>query len=581
MGISSGRIIDRAGRGALPVGIENFELVAEKYTYVDKTLLARELVDNEGKAVLFCRPRRFGKSLAMRMLQCYFEAPVAEAREPIPDRSALFEGLAITDEGERYTREAGAHPVIFLSLGGAHGLTWEEVRIRIASYVADECRRHDYLMDDPEVAESDKGMLRRLMAREPEGGDLEASLAFLSRLLARHHGAGTVILVDEYDAPITEGHLRGFREKAVTFFRSWLTDALKATTSLFLGIMTGVQRVSRESIFSGLNNIVVDTPLDHRFTEAFGFTESEAEALAAHAGLEAKTDEMRDWYDGYRFGNDRVYNPWSVLSYLENDGVAQPYWGNTSSNAVVHELFLQAEGATAEELAALAAGGSVAEPIDLATVFDMIGVDPQAIWSQLYLAGYLTTNDVAEPNDADMPRRLEVPNREVRLLYRGEFAERSRLVAGNRARLLALHRALTSGDAPGAEGALRRIMLDSASARDLVAENSYHMLLLGLLYYVYGYMFPKSNDEAGDGFADVLLEPERENAGRLPSLAIELKWERAGREPLSDGELASLAQAALDQADGRSYADPLPPGPVLTWGIGFSGKRVAAVCREG
>ncbi|MBQ9003367.1 MAG: AAA family ATPase, partial [Eggerthellaceae bacterium] len=480
MGISSGRIIDNAGRKALAIGVEDFERLIGSYVYVDKSLLARELIDRrEFGATLFCRPRRFGKSLAMRMLQCYFEAPVEGASVPIPDRSALFDGLAIMQAGERYTREQGAHPVVYLNLGGAHGMTWEEVSSSIASYMAGECKRHDYLLDSGVLDEGEKARLSCMKDGRFEPIELKTSLAWLSGLLARHHGAGTVILIDEYDAPVTEGHLRGFRDEAVTFYRSWLTDALKGTTSLYTAVLTGVQRVSRESIFSGLNNIEVDTALNHRFSEAFGFTEEEAAELATYLGRDGSLDEMRDWYDGYVFGGERVYNPWSLLSYLAEGGVAQPYWGNTSSNAVVHDLFRQAEGVTREELEALAAGGAVSEPIDLATVFDMIGVDPQAIWSQLYLAGYLTTGDTAEPNNVFLERELRVPNREVGLLYRQEFAERSLTVAGNRASLTALHRALKAGDAPALEAALRRILLDSPSALDLVRENSYHMLLVG------------------------------------------------------------------------------------------------------
>ncbi|MBQ9003879.1 MAG: AAA family ATPase, partial [Eggerthellaceae bacterium] len=541
MGISSGRIIDNAGRGALAIGVEDFETVIDNYVYVDKSRLIAELVDRPGSATLFCRPRRFGKSLALRMLQCYFEAPVEGGRVPIPDRSRLFEGLAIMGAGERYTSEMAAHPVIFLTLGEVEGSTWDEALDVIKMVVADEFARHDYLLASPTLRDSEHARFEALADGAASGGELSTSLAWLSDLLARYHGARTVILIDEYDKPVTAGHLKGFREEAVTFYRTWLTGALKATTSLYLGVMTGVQRVSRESIFSGLNNIEVDTALNHEFPEAFGFTEAEACELAGHVGKADRVADMRDWYDGYVFGGERVYNPWSLLNFLSKGGAAQPYWGNTSANAVVHDLFSQAEGATADELAALAAGGTVRERVDLATVFDMIGRDPSAIWSQLYLAGYLTTEDTAEPNNTRLKRELRVPNREVGMLYRDEFYERSEAVAGNRARLDHLHDALVEGDAPALEEALRRILLDSPSALDLVRENSYHMLLVGLTYYVYGYRFPLSNREAGDGRADVVLAPEREYVGKLPGIVVEVKQ---GRD-LDDDALAQLAQDAL------------------------------------
>ena len=388
-------IVDNRGKKALPIGVENFDAVVRTGVYVDKTLLIRDLLDGvQGSTTLFCRPRRFGKSLAMRMLQCFFEAPVEGL---IASKRQLFENLAIWGEDEYYRAEQGAHPVIYLTLGAANGASWEEVRRRIAGSVAAEYSRHRYLYDSPLLFANERSMFERLACGQGSNEELERSLAWLSSLLHQYHGSETVILIDEYDRPITEGYLGGFREETTHFMRTWLTDALKGTVDLRLACVTGVQRVSKEPIFSDLNNLTVDTPLSERHAESFGFTEAEAEALAAYMGLPAeKLPEMREWYDGYCFGGVRVYNPISTLRYLQ-ERTAQPYWTNTSGNAVVTRLFQRADLGLNARLQRLARGGTVEAPLDMQVVFGEIDSDTSAVWSQLYLGGYLTTDDVEFP----------------------------------------------------------------------------------------------------------------------------------------------------------------------------------------
>ena len=572
-----GAVIDRTGYRRLPIGSENFEAVVSQRVYVDKTALIRELIDAAYDVTLFCRPRRFGKSLAMRMLQCYFEAPVEDGPRSIPSRAALFEGLEISRAGARYPREMGAHPVVFLNLGAVGGGTWGDTRAQLAQVVATEYLRHAYLRSSGVMTAEDKAYFARVASGSPDDAELRSSLSWLSERLCRHHGAGTVILIDEYDHPVTVGHLRGYRDEAVSFMRGWLTGALKATTSLRLACLTGVQRVSRESIFSGLNNIVVNTPMDGRFGEGFGFTASEAEELASRCGLPPRRlPQMRDWYDGYCFGGTDVYNPWSVLNYLDQGGVAQPYWGNTSDNAIVHQLFARASGREADELRALAAGEGVTEALDLSTTFSAIDdghalADSSALWGQLYLAGYVTTDDVAVPNDAMRERRLRVPNREVAYLFRSEFVERSVREHG-RDRLRRFREALLGLDADGLSRALDAVLDESPSYLDLTSENSYHMLLLGLLYDVPGYRFPRSNRERGDGRPDVTLEPETENQDRLPAVVIEVKSE--GDVPIDE-----QVQHALAQIERRRYGVGLSGRGLVAWGIAFRGKRALCACR--
>ena len=562
-------IVDHAGRRELPVGIESFADMLSGFVYVDKTLALKELVDRCG-VTQYCRPRRFGKSTLLRMIQCFFELPV---QGYIPDCRELFDDLAIAGQGERYLEERGAHPVVYLNLASCAGATFADARARISQIMADEYIRHAYLLESPRLLGFEKERFERVAAGAATPAELTSSLATLSKLLSRHHGgAQAVILIDEYDTPINEGYVKGYRQEMLDFYRSWLTDALKGTTNLYCAALTGVLRVSQESIFSELNNVQVDTTLDDDHAEAIGFTEAEAEALATYVGRADRMDDMRQWYDGYRFGTTRVYNPWSVLRFLRS-GEAQPYWTNTSSNGIVRDLVARAGQDETVELARLAAGGTVARPLDLRTVFDGLASNPSAVWAQMYQAGYLTTEDTGFPNDSKRQRALKVPNFEVGELFAQELIDRSVRMAGSRHRLDALHRAVSSADAPAFQDALRQILLDSPSYHDLTDEGRYHTLLLGLLYCVPGYKPATSNRESGDGRCDVLLEPLPERARDFPALAMELKLAKKGEDLVEVARDVALAQAVR-----LSYGHGLAGSRSVLWGIAFYGKDVACAC---
>ena len=566
------RIVDLSGKKRLPIGSEDFERVVQDFTFVDKTPLIRDLIDSMYGTVLFCRPRRFGKSLAMRMLQCYFEAPVDGY---VDDRTRLFDHLAIGAMGEEYDRHRGAHPVIYLSLGNVMGSSWEQARDIMDAAIAQEYARHSYIGDSLDALDRDR-FTRQRTANATEA-EFVNSLAWLSEKLSRYHGSRTVVIIDEYDRPVSVGHLNGYRDEAVEFMRSWLTSALKATTSLFQACLTGVQRISRESIFSGLNNIVVNTSIDAEFTEGFGFTSDEAEALARYVGQGASIGEMRDWYDGYCFGGVDVYNPWSVVNYLKSGGVAQPYWANTSDNAIVRELFLRADESTNSDLDALAGGSTVTQPLNLATAFDQIESEGAAIWSQLYLAGYVTTDDVGTPNMSTLERRLRIPNREVADLFLQQFRERSISLAGDAGRLGELHSAMASGDEQSLQDVLGDILADSSSFFDLRDENSYHMLLLGLLFGMPGYKNPLSNREFGRGRPDIAIVPIDSERRRLPGIVIELK--RGVKS--SSSRLAGWASEAIAQIGEREYCRLVATeAGCLKWGMAFSGKKLAVRCEK-
>lgn len=569
----SPRIIDRRGKGIVAIGIESFADVAARHVYIDKTSVIADLIDRGG-VTLFCRPRRFGKSLMLRTLQCYFEAPVEGF---CPDRSKLFEGMSIMEQDVFYTGELGTHPVIYLGLNSCGGNTWEAMKATIAARVADEYLRHAYLLDSPRLLQAEREQFETICAERGSDADLEGSLARLAKWLSRHHGSQVVVLIDEYDKLVTEGYLYGYREEATTFLKRWLTGALKGTVDLYLSVLTGVQRISKESIFSDLNNFTMDTPLDHPFAEAFGFTRDEVSLLAAHLNHPDKIEEAVAWYDGYDFGGEGVFNPWSVLNYFRSGCIAQPYWTNTSTNDAVRRLIGHADDALNTQLTTLAAGDAIEAPLDLSMVFGEIDSDTHAVWPQLYLAGYVTTHDVKKPNDAGLPRRLEVPNKEVRRLFGRELLNRAESAAGSQAALSAIHEALRSGDAAALADGLERALLDSVSYHDLQNENSCHMWLLSLFYGMPGYGFPRSNREVGRGRPDIVVEPDAAHEMHLPAIACEVKFAK-----IPD---AAHLQAAADAAVGAQalplrYAHGLSGAGSILWGIAFdAGKHVAVSAR--
>ena len=567
------RIVDRSGRRQLPIGIESFEDVLSSFVYVDKSLAVAELVDRRG-VTLYCRPRRFGKSTFLRMLQCFFDTTPDEDSSK---RRNLFSDLAIADGAPRYMEECGTHPVIYLNLASCGANSFEGTLAKIANVVAREYARRRYLYDPSWMFNDEQERFQRLTGGTASAAELAGSLSWLSTLLRNYHGKQVVILIDEYDTPVNDAHVHGFREQVLEFYRAWLSDALKGTVDLYCAALTGVLRVSQESIFSELNNVRFDTTLDEDHAEAIGFTSEEAVALAEYMGRSHGVSQMAEWYDGYRFGKTDVYNPWSVLNYLYG-GEAQPYWTNTSRNGIVVDLVRHAGEAQTVELAELAGGGVVAKPLDLRTVFDDLSDNPEAVWAQLYQAGYVTTRDTGRPNDGKMPRRLYIPNLEVREMYSDELLARATRLAGTKARLATLHRAVAAADADGVRDAMRRILLDSASYHDLVRESDYHVLLLALLYAVDGYRPAVSDRESGDGRCDVLLEPLPTEATRLPAHAMELKL---GGSADTDEELAACARdIALDQAKRLEYGHGLDGAGLVRWGVAFSGKRVAVVCER-
>lgn len=572
------RLSDLAGRRMLPVGVSNFRMVVENAVFVDKSLLIADVLRMPGTSYLYCRPRRFGKSLNLDMLQTFFE--MSDAGTPgAADSRRLFEGLAIwVAEGGRFREHCGAYPVVHFSFNDVKKPDWNVGYSTVRAAMAQEYLRHGYLLESSSLSDLERERFERIAGGTASEGEFASSLLFLTQMLQKHHGQSVIVLIDEYDAPVMAGYTYGYYDEVVAFLKGWLTGALKDNNALAVAVLTGVQRISKESIFSDLNNLRVDTSMDLASDERYGFLDAEVRALAAYRGEESAVALAREWYDGYRFGSVDVYNPWSVLSFFDNRCMPGAYWGNTSGNGVLGDMVKTADEATLGKLyRLLEPGGTVEEPLDLSVVFPDVGVREEALWSMLYLAGYLTTSDVTDPSDTHLPRRLRIPNKEVARLYRSEVIDRFTEVAGGRDRLMTLHRALVEGDAEGVAAELEDILLRAPSYYDLTTENSYHMLVLGLLFNVRGYGVPVSNREAGRGRFDIRVMPETPEAG--PVLIIELKWARTGTPEAVD--LPALAETGLTQASDRAYgADLSEEAPPRRWGLAFSGKNVA-VATEG
>lgn len=584
-------IIDRSGRKVLPIGRDGFAMALDSNVLVDKTMLIADILDSGYAVTLFCRPRRFGKTLNMTMMRAFLEIPTLTER---PGDRPSFEGTVIWDAaGGKYRVEFQHYPVVHISFNTVKKDTWQAAWGEIRGLIAREYDRHSYLADSKSITPVERAYVNRIIGKSADDADFASSLIMLTSMLYRHHGIRPVVLIDEYDAPVMAAYSsadKGYHRSVITFLKGWLTGALKdGGEALAFACLTGVQRISKESIFSDLNNLVVNTPLSREFDRYFGFTSDEVAALAGYLGCEECLPEAKAWYDGYRFGSEEVYNPWSVLNYLRQGCTPGTYWSNTSSNAVVADLLKHADDETFSQVCRLLGpDGVVAAPLDLGVVFPDVGIRADAIWSMLYLAGYLTTDLTAMPDDYTLVRPLRIPNQEVARLYRSEIISRFGNLAGGVDKLVRFRRALVDGDESAVTEELSRIAMRSASVFDLVSENSCHMLLLGICFGIPGYGDPRSNREGGLGRFDIQIEPVALEAGaadsygaqvKRPRITIEVKFSNGAQ----DADLEQLAHGGLLQIRDKGY-DEEPLGAAasgrLRWGIAFAGKRLLARCER-
>ena len=558
----------------LPVGIEDFEEIRRLgFYYIDKTRLIEQLLQSWGKVNLFTRPRRFGKTLNMSMLKYYFE---------IGTDQSLFEHLYISQNKEICEMHMGQYPVIFLSLKGVEGLNFQEACSMLRSAIQNEARRHYLLKTSAQLAGEDKRQFEQILLGTYE--NMADSLRALSQLLFLHYGRKVVILIDEYDVPLDKAFQNGYYKEMVSLIRGLFGQALKTNEYLRFAVLTGCLRVSKESIFTGLNNFKVLSIADTRFDEQFGFTDVEVQKLLDDYGMSSRFAEVKEWYDGYHFGNADVYCPWDVINYVDHlqaDPAADPeaYWINSSSNSLVKRLISRADKSTKNEIERLIAGEAIEKKIYLELTYDEIDNSVENIWSVLFTTGYLTKAGEAERSDGvGRDYRLMIPNKEVRQVFVTQIQEwfKQTVVADTQS-MRNLGRAFLDGDADNIQNSLNLILgkmisiLDT-KVRDEQKENFYHGLLLGLLRSNSEWGI-KSNRESGDGFSDISIEPEDSNIG----IVIEVKYTGTihSLEKSCSEAMAQIKERGYDAAlreDGRE--------DILAYGIAFCKKRCKVVCEK-
>ncbi len=561
-----------ARKKKLPIGIENFEEIRTKgFYYVDKTGLIRELLENWGKVTLFTRPRRFGKTLNMSMLKCFFE---------LGGREDIFEGLAISEAGTLCEEYMGKFPVIFISLKGIDANSFVTARELTVQMINGEARRFQHLLDSDRLTSYDKEAFTALLRTDMTEAVLCGSLKVLSELLEKHYGRKAVLLIDEYDVPLSRAYSQGYYDQMLVLIRNLFHQALKTNDSLEFAVLTGCMRISKESIFTGLNNLKVLSVADVRFDEYFGFTDSEVRELLEYYQLSRKYEDVKAWYDGYQFGNVEVYCPWDVVNYcdaLRADGSAWPqnYWSNTSSNEAVKKFIQNADvGTTKSEIEKLVAGEIIKKEIYQELTYQDMYRSIDNIWSVLFTTGYLTQR--GKPDRKKF--YLAIPNMEIREIFTEQimdfFKENLRK---NGAAVHAFCSALQAGDAERAEKELSDYLRKTISIRDTfvkkpMKENFYHGILLGLLGYKDTWVV-SSNEESGEGYSDILVRSEDEETG----MVIEVKY-------AEDGRLENACREAVRQIERKRYAEELQEegiGHVLRYGIACYKKRCRIMLADG
>ena len=558
----------------LPVGIDGFEKIRRNgFYYIDKTELIEQLFLNWGQVNLFTRPRRFGKTLNMSMLKCFFE---------IGTDSSLFDGLYISEKQTLCEQHLGKYPVIFLSLKGVEGLNFSEAKRRCIQLIRREAERFYYLKDSERLLDLDKKKYHQLldMKDQPEDVDIViSSIKTLSDLLYKHYGKKTVILIDEYDVPLDKAFQHGYYKEMIYFTRGLLGEALKTNDSLNFAVLTGCLRVSKESIFTGLNNFKILSITDTRFDEQFGFTDTEVRKLLSDYHLEDRFAEVKEWYDGYRFGKADVYCPWDVVNFVDrvkDDPEARPeaYWINTSGNDLVKRFIDKANKTTKNEIERLINGEAIEKELRLDLTYEEIDQSIENLWSVLFTTGYLTQTGRTEKG----AYRLIIPNREVREVFRLQINEWfKKSIFTNTERLTAFWKAFEGGDTEGIEQYLNRVLSNSISVFDTKArkeekESSYHNLLVGILTGNADWLV-KSNVEAGDGFADIIVETDNPDAG----IVAELKYTK------NFDEMRIACRKAMNQIRDRRYQEYLlndDRRDIRLYGIAFCKKRCCVISEK-
>ena len=544
---------------AVPVGIEDFErIINEDYYYVDKTMLIEELLINRAPVTLFTRPRRFGKTLNMSMLKYFFDVKNKE------ENKKLFENLKIYNS--EYMSEQGKYPVIFVSLKDLKGNTWEECLNRLKLFIFDLYVEFEYIRE--KMNEWDKRKFEKVLY-EQEDADYIMSLKFLADSLYKYYGEKAIILIDEYDAPIINAFDKGYYNEAVNFFQTFYSSALKTNNSLKYGILTGITRIIKEGIFSGLNNLKVDTILNKKYSEYFGLLESEVIEMLDYFGMKYKIEEVKEWYNGYLFGESEVYNPWSIVNYIDN-GEIKAYWANVSGNTLLENMLDHAGESVYDDLKRFTDGESIEKYISDGTTIKSLLSNDDEIWQLLLYSGYLTKAKNQEKESDSNIYNLKIPNKEIRKYFGNMFLNR---FFGTEVKTNILIKALENGDIKKFEKTLGEIMINMLSHFDLdkEMEKIYQVFMIGLVGFLMGKYEIISNDESGYGRYDLAMIPIKSNE-KAYLMEFKISKTKKGME--------ERAQKALKQIDEKKYDTKLKARGIkniLKIGVAFYGKEVKVV----
>lgn len=548
---------------SLPIGVSDFKLATTGYYYVDKTLMIRDFLDKKPMVSLFTRPRRFGKTLNMDMLRVFFE-------KTNEDTSVYFKDKQIWQCGDYYTKHQGRYPVIFLTFKDVKSMTWEETFQKIRRLISLEFIRHNELETSSVLTAYEKEQYHLLAGDSGDEVDCQMGLQLLSLLLHKHYGRECIIIIDEYDTPIQQGHTCNFYPEIVNFMRNFFSGGLKDNPHLAFGFLTGILRVAKESIFSGMNNLKTYSILDDGYSSYFGFTEKEVKDMLRYYGKDDKYNELSEWYDGYRFGNTEIFNPWSVINYISDNCFPKAFWQSTGSNEIIGEIIQAATPEITKDLYKLLCGEKIAAYIDTGVIYPEVQNNPYSIYSFLLVAGYLKVTNIYPQSDGNFMCDVAIPNKEITFVYEKEVLNRT----NQNSLAISISQAIFSKDTQKLQALLEDFMVKSISSIDGANEGFYHGMMLGLCAILGNRYKIRSNRESGLGRFDIQLMPL---AKGMPGFIFEFKHTKDEHTDLS-----ALADSALQQIETKKYDTELRDNGVnsiIRIGIAFRGK--SAVVRRG
>ncbi len=548
---------------SLPIGVSDFKLATTGYYYVDKTLMIRDFLDKKPMVSLFTRPRRFGKTLNMDMLRVFFE-------KTNEDTSVYFKDKQIWQCGDYYTKHQGRYPVIFLTFKDVKSMTWEETFQKIRRLISLEFIRHNELETSSVLTAYEKEQYHLLAKDSGDEVDCQMGLQLLSLLLHKHYGRECIIIIDEYDTPIQQGHTCNFYPEIVNFMRNFFSGGLKDNPHLAFGFLTGILRVAKESIFSGMNNLKTYSILDDGYSSYFGFTEKEVKDMLRYYGKDDKYNELSEWYDGYRFGNTEIFNPWSVINYISDNCFPKAFWQSTGSNEIIGEIIQAATPEITKGLYKLLCGEKIAAYIDTGVIYPEVQNNPYSIYSFLLVAGYLKVANIYPQSDGNFMCDVAIPNKEITFVYEKEVLNRT----NQNSLAISISQAIFSKDTQKLQALLEDFMVKSISSIDGANEGFYHGMMLGLCAILGNRYKIRSNRESGLGRFDIQLMPLTKG---MPGFIFEFKHTKDEHTDLS-----ALADSALQQIEAKKYDTELRDNGVnsiISIGIAFRGK--SAVVRRG